>query len=229
MLMVNLNEILAEKRQPFEVECYEVLKEEGFQLMPYYYVQSIEDLEQIIPQLDDRKYVLKVMSPKIIHKSDFQAVLLNISKNNIVDKYKDLESQFNNLDFRGVLIVPMASDGIELLVGSAFDPTFGLITIFGIGGTLVEVVKDVTFAKAPISNSDAQLMINSLKNQELLNGPRGLPKLDKIEMAEFLVRFSKMSCKYSDLIKEIDLNPVRITAEGLFPLDARIIFHPDKC
>lgn len=225
-----LEKIIQEKRNPLEVEAYEFLSNHGVKLLPYSFVTTKEEAEEATKKLNpERKYAVKVMSPKILHKSDFQAVLLNIPINEIPETFTKCSENFEGLDFKGVLIIPMAEDGIELLVGSTFDDTFGLITVFGIGGTLVEVIKDVTFGKAPVSFEDARLMINEIKSQKLLNGHRGLPKLDEVSMANLIAKISRISCEYKDIIREIDLNPIKITSNGVFPLDARIIFHPDKC
>ncbi len=227
-----LCDIIEQKRQPLEVECYKFFEEEGFKFLPYYYATSEEEMNDIIEKMmDDRqnKYVFKVMSPRILHKSDFKAVILKVSAEEAMETYINLKEKFANLGFEGVLIVPMAQDGVELIVGSTFDDTFGYITIFGIGGVFVEVLKDVTFGKSPLTKGDAKFLIDSIKSQDLLNGPRGLPKLNRSSMEDFLVKFSKVSCKYKEIIKEIDLNPVRITPQGIFPLDARIVFHAERC
>ncbi|MCY3410016.1 MAG: acetate--CoA ligase family protein [Candidatus Heimdallarchaeota archaeon] len=234
--MSELNEkltaIYAERRQPLEVECYEFLIEEGIKFPEYHYVRNEKEMAAILDILESDahpSYVFKVMSPKILHKSDFKAVHLNVTDEVLMDKFLDLQERFKPLDFRGVLIVPMASEGVELLIGSTFDPTFGLTSVFRVGGTMVEVVNDVTFGKPPISRADALSMINSLKLQKYLNGPRGLPPLDKIAMVDFMVKLSEIACKYKYLIKEIDLNPIRITSNGIYPLDARIILFSETC
>lgn len=228
-----LLKIHSERRQPLEVESYEFLIAEGFKFPRYYYARNEDEMKEIIGKMRDmdnhQKYAFKVMSPKILHKSDFRAVHLSVSVDESMDKYNELYYRFKDLDFRGILIVPMAGDGVELLLGSTFDSTFGLITVFGVGGTLVEILKDVTFGKSPISREDADLMIKSINSQDLLKGPRGLPKLNKIAMIDLMVKLSEISCKYKSLIKEIDINPLRITAQGIFPLDARIILHSETC
>ncbi len=227
-----LYDIIKQKRQPLEVECYKFFEEEGFKFLPYYYATTIEEMQEIIDKMmDDRqnKYVFQVMSPRILHKSDFKAVILNVKAEEAMETFVNLKEKFANLGFEGVLIVPMAQDGVELIVGSTYDDTFGYITIFGIGGVFVEVLRDVSFGKSPLTKGDAKFLIDAINSQDLLNGPRGLPKLDRSAMEDFLVQFSKISCKYKNIIKEIDLNPVRITPQGIFPLDARIVFHSERC
>ena len=227
-----LLKIHSERRQPLEVEAYDFLISEGFKFPRYYYVTNEEEMNVVIKKLQEntnQKYAFKAMSPKILHKSDFQAVHLGVSIDEAMDKYHELQYKFKGLDLRGILIVPMASEGVELLLGSTYDSTFGLITVFGVGGTLVEILKDVTFGKSPLSREDADLMIESINSQDLLKGPRGLPKLNKISMIDLMVKLSETACKYKSLIKEIDINPLRVTAQGIFPLDARIIFHFEIC
>ncbi len=224
--------IHSERRQPLEVEAYDFLISEGIKFPPYYYARTEAEMEEIMEILDNDiypSYAFKVMSPKILHKSDFKAVFLNVTDADAMATFMDLKERFAPLDFRGVLIVPMAGDGVELLLGSTEDPTFGLISVFGVGGTLVEVLKDVTFGKAPLTRADAQLMIKSINSQELLNGPRGLPKLNELHMVDLMVKISDIACRYKSIIKEIDLNPLRVTENGIFPLDARIILRSETC
>ncbi|MHA2249360.1 MAG: acetate--CoA ligase family protein [Candidatus Kariarchaeaceae archaeon] len=229
-MVAELESIIQERRQPLEMEAYEFLTKHGVKLPQYSFAATLDDIINFLKTCDNNLlYAMKVMSPRIMHKSDFNAVHLNVPANKIVDKFTKLYDEFKELDFRGVLLVPMAGPGIELIVGSTTDATFGTISVFGVGGTLVEVVKDVTFGKSPLSFEDARLMIHSIRSQKLLKGPRGLPKLDEVEMANLLVKISEISIEFKEYIREIDLNPVRITAKGLIPLDARIIFQPEKC
>lgn len=224
--MIGLEKVIEENRQPMEHEVYEFLEFEGIKFPPYLFVPKGANLADAIEELNpDQFYVCKAMSPKILHKSDLKAVRLKIAKDEIHEIKAEFLQRFEDYDYRGMLIVPMAEDGIELLLGSTIDDSFGTITVFGIGGTLVEIVKDVTFGKCPLDKSDAMLMINSLKNKEMLNGPRGLPKADLEELRDLLIRLSYLSCKYEEKIKEIDLNPIRITSKGLVPLDARVILQ----
>ena len=219
--------IISEGRQPLEFEVYQFFEEEGLKFPEYYILTTLEELEENLSNMPDVKYACKVMSPKILHKSDLNAVVLNVSRSDLPAVFFDLKKRFETLDFKNVLAVPMAEDGIELLVGSTHDPTFGTITVFGVGGTLVEILKDVTFGTSPLSLSDAELMIDSIKNQRILNGPRGLPPANKNELAKFLVKVSQISHKYESVISEIDINPLRVTSKGLVPLDARVIFSKD--
>jgi acetate---CoA ligase (ADP-forming) len=223
-----LKSAVNEKRNPMEYEVYEFLETQGIKFPSYWVMKSESDLDQIKLELPiDKKFVCKAMSPKILHKTDLQAVKLNVAANEIRDLYKEYQKRFEHYDFRAMLIVPMVSNGIELLIGSTIDPSFGPVSVFGIGGTLVEVVRDVTFGKCPLSNEDAELMIDSIKLQDLFHGPRGLPKLNRKELVDFLAVLSKITCRYENIIAEIDLNPVRITSQGLIPLDARIILKKD--
>ena len=222
-----LREIANQKRQPMEVEVYRFFEEQGLNVLPYHFVQSKDEIEDIVTSLETGKYVCKVMSPKILHKSDFHAVRLNVDKEGLAKAFDELQEQFSTLDFQGVLIVPMVDSGVELLVGSSTDPTFGVITVFGLGGTLVEIIKDVTFAKSPISINEAKQMIGRIRTQDIFDGPRGMPKTDKDELAKIIRKISEISQDFKMIIKEIDLNPVRVTSKGIFPLDARLIVHPD--
>lgn len=221
-----LTAAITESRQPMEYEVYQILEQEGITMPPHHFVADKTSLEAVMNVLDEsQKYVVKAMSPMILHKSDMKAVKLKITKSEIPAEFREMEEKFKEFDFRGILIVPMVEDGIEIIIGSTVDPTFGNILVFGLGGILVEALKDVRFAKIPLNYGDATLLIDSIKNKELFNGPRGLPKLDRVELAQLLVKISEFADKYRDFIREIDLNPVRITYSGLVPLDARVILY----
>ncbi|MCF8069685.1 MAG: acetate--CoA ligase family protein [Desulfobacterales bacterium] len=171
--------------------------------------------------------VLKIVSPDILHKSDSGGVRLHLRKK------KDIERAFKEIvqnarkyspgaDIRGVLVAPMAEDGVEVIIGTKNDAQFGPVIMFGLGGIMVEILKDVSFRVLPISTSAAKYMIEEIRSSSLLNGFRGIPPCDKKTLRRLLSICSDLIESYPE-IEEMDLNPLILHEEGLSLVDARII------
>lgn len=225
-MTVEFDEAIREKRNPYEYEIYHFLKSKGIQIPEHYVFSSEEEVERGLSKLtNSRKYVVKVISPKIIHKSDQQGVLLGISKSELVNTYEKMENRFANLEFKGVMVTPFVDQGVDLFVGSSIDETFGRLLVFGIGGIFVEIIKDVVFAKPPINKNEALNMVNNLKYKQLLSGVRGLSNVKIESLTSFLVNFSRIIAEFDTKISELDLNPIRCIDDAIIPLDARLILN----
>lgn len=173
------------------------------------------------------KAVLKIVSPDILHKSDAGGVRVNLEgPAAIAGAYAEIleNARGHNpqADIRGVLVSPMARQGMEVIIGTKRDDQFGPIIMFGLGGVLVEILKDVAFRVLPISHLSAEKMIEEIKSAPLLNGFRGMPACDKKALRKLLVKCSEIVEAYPD-IQEMDLNPVISHEKGLSIVDARII------
>jgi len=114
--------------------------------------------------------------------------------------------------------------GVEVLIGQTTDPQFGKMIAFGIGGIFVEVYKDVSFRLIPISENDVEEMYCEIKGRKMLEGFRGMPALKMDDLKSLLLNISKLVENHPE-IKEMDLNPVMVTKEGLKAIDARIILE----
>ncbi|MCF8062713.1 MAG: acetate--CoA ligase family protein, partial [Deltaproteobacteria bacterium] len=125
-------------------------------------------------------------------------------------------------DIRGVLVSPMAGDGVEVIVGTKEDDQFGPIIMFGLGGVLVEILRDVSFRVLPISPTAAKKMIREIKAYPVLRGARGRPPCDEKALRKLLLNCSEVIESYP-AIQEMDLNPVVVHENGLSVVDARII------
>ncbi|RUA03817.1 MAG: CoA-binding protein, partial [Deltaproteobacteria bacterium] len=127
----------------------------------------------------------------------------------------------------GVLIQKMAPEGREVILGANRYPNFGHLLMFGSGGVLVEVFKDVTFRLAPINRNNARLMVKSIKGRALLEGYRGMPKADIADVEKNLVRLSDLVTDNPE-IKELDINPLLVHPEGqgATVADCRFILKP---
>lgn len=173
--------------------------------------------------------VLKIVSPDIIHKSDVGGVFVNIkSAKEVKDAYvKIMENVRKNAPkakIEGVLIQEMAPPGTEVIVGSTKDPQFGPAIMFGLGGIFVEVLKDVTFRIAPITEDDASEMISEVKAYPLLTGYRKTPPADLKAISNILLSTSRLVMDHME-IKELDLNPIIVYEKGARTVDARIILE----
>ena len=173
--------------------------------------------------------VVKAMSSKILHKSDYKAVIIGIdTEEELKEKYNDMIKRLGKYDLVGILVEKQVKKGTEIIIGMNIDSSFGPIVAFGIGGIFVEAIKDVTFRLCPTTKERALRMINEIKMQKMLNGFRGLPPVDREALAEMIVKVSELAIELEDYIKEIDLNPVIANEDGVFGVDARIILKKQK-
>ncbi|MFX1499682.1 MAG: acetate--CoA ligase family protein [Promethearchaeota archaeon] len=167
--------------------------------------------------------VMKLMAEDVVHKSDTGAVKLNLNTKEDIDKaYDDLMSIPSQAE-KLISVQKMADEPItELIIGMTTDPQFGPALMFGIGGILVELLEDVSFRIAPITEYDANEMIHEIKGFPILDGYRGKPKADIKAIVETLMKISNLVIEHEE-IHEMDLNPVFIYEKGLICVDARII------
>ena len=129
-------------------------------------------------------------------------------------------------DIRGVLVTPMIQRGYEVIIGTKIDDVFGPIVMFGLGGVLVEVLKDVAFRVLPITPTGARNIIEEIRSAPLLSGFRGAAPADKKAISRLLLTVSEVIESYPE-IEEMDLNPVIVHQEGLSLADARIILRSE--
>jgi acetyl coenzyme A synthetase (ADP forming)-like protein len=175
----------------------------------------------------DGPVVLKIVSPDILHKSDAGGVKVGLtSEAQIREGFDTITANakaYNpHADIRGVLVSTMARKGIEVIIGTKIDDQFGPIIMYGLGGIMVEVLKDVAFRVLPISRASAERMIAETKSYPILGGVRGNPACDKAALIDLLVQCSQLIEAYPE-IQEMDLNPVIVHEKGLSIVDARII------
>jgi acyl-CoA synthetase (NDP forming) len=168
---------------------------------------------------------VKMNSLDVTHKSDVGGVLLNVKDEAGVRKaFHDLEGVVRRLGARsgGVLVSAMAARGLEIIVGVTRDLQFGHAVMFGIGGTLVEIFRDVAFRIVPFSEKDATDMIGETRGAKLLEGVRGGRPADVAALRRLLVQVSGLVTRHPE-IDEMDLNPVIVHEKGLTIVDTRIV------
>ena len=162
----------------------------------------------------------KVVSTRILHKSDLGGVKTNITN---PEDLAGVFDTFRRLDgFEAMLIEEMVS-GLELIVGAKIDDQFGPVVMLGMGGTGVEIYQDISLRMAPVGPGDVASMINCLKGGRLLSGYRGGVVVNRDELTRTLICFSEFVIAAAEMIESIDLNPVMCSAERCVVADARII------
>lgn len=175
---------------------------------------------------------MKIVSPDILHKSDAHGVRLNLKGKGEIEKafarlIKDAKRYKPDADIRGVLVTPMVEPGVEVIIGTKIDDQFGPIIMYGLGGVMVEILKDISFRVLPISRLSAKKMIQETKSAPILDGIRGTQACDQKALISLLLQVSDIIEAYQD-IQEMDLNPVIVHDKGLSIVDARIILK-EKC
>ncbi len=174
---------------------------------------------------------LKIVSPDILHKSDASGVSLSLKEpDEIRAAYTQIIENAKKYDIEarimGCVVSPMAEDGVEVIIGTKIDPQFGPVIMFGIGGILVEVVKDVSFRVLPISRKAPYQMMREIKSFPILDGVRGRKPVDQEAIAQLLLKTSEVIEAYPQ-IQEMDLNPVIAHESGLTIVDVRIILKKE--
>lgn len=225
---------LAEGRERLtDLEVNKVLAAYGIHMPKFVLVNSLEETVQVTEQ-QNYPVVLKLISPHVVHKSDVGGVILDIrNESELVRGYMRLQESLAKLptsvdDYR-VMIQEMATGGKELILGSSYDPSFGPLIMFGLGGIYVEYLKDVKFRIYPITDLDAREMVTSLKGYKLLAGVRGEKGVNIDVIVETLERISQLIGDFP-VIREMDVNPFMAfpEAEKCMALDARISIAPQE-
>jgi acetyl coenzyme A synthetase (ADP forming)-like protein len=174
--------------------------------------------------------VMKIVSPQILHKTDAGGVVVGVEDaDGAVRAYDEIVENAKKYDpdatVTGVQVQQMLDTGRdvqEVIIGSVTDPTFGKIVAFGLGGVLVEVLKDVTFRLAPTSADEARSMVDGIAAREVLDGVRGAKGVDKQAVADVIRRLSDLVHDFP-AFAEVDLNPVLAAPDGATAVDVRII------
>ena len=171
--------------------------------------------------------VLKIVSPDILHKTEAGGVLVGLKTREEVEKgYESILANARNYkaDARvdGVQVQQMLTGGQEVIIGAVTDSSFGKLVAFGLGGVLVEVLKDITFRLAPATHEDALSMLDGIQAAEILKGVRGGEAVDREALSDMIVKVSQLVSDFPE-ISELDLNPVFATASGAIAADVRVV------
>jgi acyl-CoA synthetase (NDP forming) len=181
-------------------------------------------------RLIGRRVVLKLDAIGLAHKTDLGGVIVGLDGDDAVyaAALTLLETgRRHGLTVRGLLVQPMANPGVELIVGLRRDAQFGPAVLVGLGGTLTEVLDDVSIRLAPLDPSEADAMLDDLRGVRLLHGVRGRPGVDRSALAGMLVALGRLGVDRPDVL-EVDLNPVIASAAGALAVDALVVLEgPD--
>ncbi len=222
---------LAEKRTILtEYESKAVMAAYGISTVQTFLADSAEKAEQLADQIG-YPTVVKLNSNTITHKTDVGGVQLNLADGAAVREAfalieKNVSEKYTHSDFEGVTVQPMLdlSESYELILGSSLDAQFGPVLLFGAGGVLVEVFKDRALGLPPLNTNIARRIMRRTKIYEALQGIRGRKSVDLAALEALMVNFSYLVVE-QPWIKEIDINPLLVSAENIIALDARIILH----
>jgi len=200
-----------------EDEGREILDAYGFPL-PESSIASTEDEAVDAANKIGYPIVMKIASPQIVHKSDAGGVKVNLTNDaEVRDGFKTImenaKKYDSNAEIKGVLIVEMVKGGKEMIIGSKLEPGMGPVVMLGMGGIYVEILKDVTFRLAPLTDQEANDMISSIKTKKLLDGVRGEKPSDISKLSECIQRLSQLVTDFKE-IKELDMNPVLVMEQG---------------
>ena len=190
--------------------------------------------EQAADMADDIGYpvVMKIVSPDILHKSDAGGVIADVgNRAAAISAYDDILAAAKryraDAAIVGVQVQQQLAAAQEVIVGAATDPSFGKLVAFGLGGVLVEVLRDVTFRLAPTTAEHAGAMLNEIAGSQILDGVRGQEAVNRQALSELIVNVGQLVDDFPE-IAELDLNPVFATADGATAVDARVLldFQP---
>jgi acyl-CoA synthetase (NDP forming) len=209
-----------------EIESKQLLKEAGVPTTDIVLAKSRDEAVVFAGKIGF-PVALKINSPDIIHKSDIGGVMLGLGDGAAVGRAYDemmavAKVKQPDAKIDGASVQNMAKPGVEVIIGVSRDPQFGPVLMFGVGGILVELLKDVSFRIAPITQRDAGEMIREIKSFPLLEGYRGSDPVNIKALEDILLKVSEFASKTPE-IKEMDLNPVFARRDDAIAVDARII------
>jgi acetyl coenzyme A synthetase (ADP forming)-like protein len=207
-----------------EAEGYELLKTCGIPVPRYAIAGSSSEAADMADRIG-YPVVLKVISPQIVHKSDSGGVIANISSaaktREAYDAIKKSVAQFNtSAVIEGIMVEQQLPPGLELIIGGKTDPAFGKVLTIGIGGTLVELLRDTATRVLPIDRDEIEVMVHDLQAYPLIAGFRREPARDKQALIGIIESIARLFAMRPDLV-EFDINPVILYEQGACAVDAR--------
>ncbi|MAG19983.1 hypothetical protein CL618_00955 [archaeon] len=189
--------------------------------LPYPKSSLTSSLEEALKTKLEFPLVLKIISEKIIHKTEENAVI-ETSKEELEENYNKLIKICQKKKIKPSILLQETMQGQEIIIGIKKDPTFNHVILLGLGGFFVELIKDISFRKCPITKEDAESMINDLKNKQILTGFRN-QSINLEILKDLLVKVSKLPEKHD--IQELDLNPVIINKKQAQIVDVRTVLQ----
>ena len=223
-----IDAVLARGEQKLsELDALAVIEAYGIPTVGARVARTAEDAAAYADALGGGPVVLKIVSPEVIHKTDVGGVRLGLTGADAVqDAFREIVASVRRAvpDARidGVLVQRQLSAGRELIAGISRQPDFGALVMVGLGGVLVEVLRDVSFRLAPIDAQEADDMLAGLRGARLLGALRGMPAADRTQLADVLVRVARLGADFPQ-IEELDINPLLISGKDGVAVDARVL------
>jgi acetyltransferase len=215
-----------------EREANEILQCYGLPVLKSILIEDSSRVDEALEEIGP-PVAMKITSPDIIHKFDAGGVRLKIKTKEEAQKaFEEIienAKKYNpSAHIQGVLMERMARGGVEVILGASWDPKFGPMCMFGLGGTFVEAMKDVTFRLAPMWEVSAEIMIKSIKAYSILKGVRGNPPSDIDAIKDCILRVSQMVSDHPEIM-ELDINPLIVypEGEGCVVADSRIVLSKE--
>jgi len=213
-------------------EAKEIMKLVGLTLPRWRIARSLDEAVSFAEEIG-YPVVLKIVSEDIIHKTDAGGVALDLeNKNEVIDAYqaimKSCRTKFPKARIRGIEVCEMVPRGVETIVGGTFDPSFGPVVMFGLGGIYVETLKDVTFRAVPLALNDAKKMVRGINAYPILLGVRGEKRKDIEGIVDVLLRVGKLMEKIED-VSDVEINPLMVYeyGKGVKVVDVRILLKEE--
>ncbi|MEA2538427.1 MAG: hypothetical protein QOF11_2661 [Chloroflexota bacterium] len=211
-----------------ERDSLALLRAAGVSVVDVHHAADPAGAGAIAARLGDIPLAVKLDAVALAHKSDIGGVRLGVvggaavrvAAGELLDAGRRA-----GLDVRGVLVEPMAVDGLELIVGSSRDPLFGPALVVGFGGVLTEILDDAAIGLAPLGRPAARRLLESLRGAPLLAGARGRPAVDREALVDLIVALGQLAWSRPDIVA-IDLNPVIATSDGALAVDALVVLAP---
>ncbi|MGB7788435.1 acetate--CoA ligase family protein [Methanoregula sp.] len=213
-----------------EAEGYDMLRKYDLPVPEYQIVKSGEDAAHACERMGC-PVVMKIISPQIVHKSDAGGVIVGIGSRKaalgaftkIIDGAKAYDPEAH---IEGVIVEQQAEPGLELIIGGRTDAAFGKVITFGMGGTMVELMKDVTLRILPITDEEIRQMIKEINAYPLIAGYRGSKPRDEEDLVRIITNVARFFEENGHVV-EFDINPIRLYEKGACAVDARIIVDDD--
>lgn len=222
MLNTEILEILSKSKSwgwVLEPDAKRILSLVGISVPPFICARTLEEALQFAEE-NEYPVVAKVVSPKVVHKTEVKGVSLGIN-NKIA--LAEVFHRFSSFEGAKGVLVEKSIKGIEMIVGAKIDFQFGPVILMGMGGTGVEIYQDASLRMAPITPEDAVSMIKGLKAHRLLDGYRGEEPINREALTRMLMAFSDLIMALDEKVSSIDLNPVFCSAQTCVVGDARIM------
>lgn len=227
MLSREIKDILSNSRNAgwvMEPEAKRLLALSGLRVPRFGWVRDGDDAVRLAREIG-YPVAAKVVSPKILHKSEWNGVAVGLDRDEaVLETYE----RFSRLDgFEGMLVEEMVS-GLELILGAKVDYQFGPVILLGMGGTGVEIYKDSAIRMAPLQERHVRSMVGNLKAHALLEGYRGAEPVNLDDLTHTMLTFSRLVMDLEEQIESVDLNPVKCNKEACIIADARILLKPAR-